>query len=319
MILHQKILKSPEKGMIPKTVKLVIISYVLVVFAGNSYAQDFQLAGTHFLMYPSSGVKESPKETEFSFKEYGAFINIPFLLKNKNTAIISGIGYGTVKVSGENLPMDDYDQLEEQLHAVYLQLGMSQKLKNNWRFTTIMRPTIASDFEDKRSSDDFILQGTAFAVKNINDHFSMGGGLAYTTRFGKPIAIPVLPLKYKIHRHTISMLFPIRSGYSYSFGKNENLKIGFKQNVNGAQFNLTTSIPSEYDASQINKVRYTRINLGGNINYQLGKFIQCEIHGGTTVRKKYTIQDISSETYQFDLEKSLFLRFGLLIVPPMLH
>ena len=310
MILFQKILKTD---------KFVIVSYLLVVFAGNINAQDFQLAGTHFLTYPSSGVKDSPKEIGFSFKEYGAFINLPFMLKNKKTAFIGGAGYGTVKVTGENLPMNGYNQLEEQLHAVYLQLGMAHKLRNNWRFTTIMRPTIASDFENKRSSGDFLPQGTAFAVKSINDHFSMGGGLAYTSRFGKPIAIPVLPLKYKIHRHNISMLFPIRSGYSYSFGKNENLKIGFKQTVNGGQFNLTTSIPSEYDASQINKVRYTRINLGGNINYQLGKFIQLEMHGGTTVRRKYTILDISNETHQFDLDKSLFLRFGILIVPPILH
>ena len=150
----------------------------------------------------------------------------------------------------------------------------------------------------------------------INEDFRIGGGFAYTARFGKPFIVPILPLNYEKDKHSINMVFPIESKYTYSVGTNEKLKVGFKQSLNGAQFNITTSIPTDIYIAQLDKIRYTRVNVGGTVEYQITKLVQFEIYVGTSTRRRYNLLDSSGKTYQFDLNESPFLNFGLTVVLP---
>ncbi len=83
------------------------------------------------------------------------------------------------------------------MHAFYYQLMLFHKLKADWSLLINLKSTIASDFEERLSGDDFVLQGAGIAIKKMNEHFRVGGGFAYTIRFGKPKAVPVLSLNYK--------------------------------------------------------------------------------------------------------------------------
>ena len=192
----------------------------------------------------------------------------------------------------------------------------AHQLNNSWRLLINLRPTLASDFEHSLSADDFVLQGIGFALKKVNEHFSIGGGIAYTMRFGKPFAVPVLPLNYKKGKHNISALLPIKLTYKYSLDNKEKLSVGFKHKVNGAQFNITAPNIEIYDVPEIDKISYTRANIGATINYNITKFVQLELYGGASVRRQYNLLDKSNKTHEFNFKEAPFVQFGITLVPP---
>ena len=153
-------------------------------------------------------------------------------------------------------------------------------------------------------------------MKQVNEEFSIGGGLAYTMRFGKPFAVPVLPLNYKKGKHSISALLPIKSTYNYNLGKKEKVSIGVKHLVNGAQFNITAPNTANYDIPEVDKISYTRTNIGAVLNYDITKFLHFQVYGGASIRRQYELIDVSQKTHKFDLTESPFIQFGISVLPP---
>lgn len=289
---------------------------IAILYGVQAFAQDIEIAGISSVFYPNTGLKGSDNSAEVSFQEYGAFINIPYKFKNKKTVLVNGLGYGWIESSSSGLSFLETGKNKEQLQAIYYQLMFAHQLNNSWRLLINLRPTLASDFEHSLSADDFVLQGIGFALKKVNEHFSIGGGIAYTMRFGKPFAVPVLPLNYKKGKHNISALLPIKLTYKYSLDNKEKLSVGLKHIVNGAQFNIATPKIEKYHIPEIDKISYTRANIGATINYNITKFVQLELYGGASVRRQYNLLDKSNKTHEFNFKEAPFVQFGITLVPP---
>lgn len=285
------------------------------IFMATIDAQEFEFAGISLVSYPKSGLKSNDNPAEFSFQEYGAFINMPYKLKNKKTIIINGLGYGRVEIKGSDLPYLNYNVNRENLNAVYYQLVIAHKLNTDWRLIVGLKPTLASDFNKNLSFEDFVFQGMGFALKQVNERFSIGVGVAYTMRFGEPFAVPLLPINYKKGKHNIKAMLPVKSSYNYYLGNKEKLSIGIKYAINGALFNISTSDMELQDVPEIDKITYSRFNFGAVINYNITKSLQFEIYGGTSARRQYHLIDVLSNTHKFDLNNTPFFQFGVVLLP----
>lgn len=299
--------------------KLGFVVILILFFTKDSNAQDLDLVKIGYVNYPGTGIKEGEGDVEHSFQEFGASFNIPYKLKNKKTAIVNGFSYGWIENTTVNLPINELEHNKEQLHALTYQLMIAQKLSEKWRLIINLRPTIASDMETKISSDDFVLRGGAFAINKINEYLSLGGGVASTMRFGQPQVIPLILFNYKKGKHSIKALLPVKSAYNYSLGSKEKLKIGLMHHINGAQFNITAPEVEKYGFPEIDKIRYSRANIGATINYMLTKFIHFKVYGGASVRRKYELLDEANTTHLFDLKEAPFIQFGISIVPPRMN
>lgn len=288
---------------------------ISVIFMATLNAQDFEFAGIGSVTYPKSGLKSNDNPAEFSFQEYGAFINMPYKLKNEKTIIINGLGYGREEIKGSDLPYLNYNMNRENLNAIYYQLVFAHRLNTDWRLIVGLKPTLASDFKKNLSFQDLVFQGMGFALKQVNERFSIGGGVAYTMRFGKPFAVPVLPINYKKGKHDITAMLPVKSSYKYYLGKKEKLSIGIKHVINGAQFSISNSDMDLQDVPEIDKISYSRFNLGAAINYDITQSLRFEIYGGTSARRQYHLIDVLSNTHKFDLNNTPFLQFGVVLLP----
>ena len=151
----------------------------------------------------------------------------------------------------------------------------------------------------------------AMVTKRINTKLLIGGGLAYTTRFGYPLVMPVVPIKYKSKKHRINALLPIK--FIYAFQVNPEVDIGFKGVVNGANFNITGY---SNDVAEINKVNYTRGNIGPVIYYKPKKIFTIEVSGGISTNRTYRLVDIEDNTYNNTASTEAFFNIGLVIKPP---
>ena len=285
------------------------ITFVIVLFANYTNAQDFKLANVKYANYPSSEIKNDSGSQEISFQEFGAFINFPKQLKNHKTILVNGFGYGFVEASLDNSLFSTNDN-NDILQTYYYQFYLLHQWNKKWNLTLNLTPTLASDFEAKLSSDDFIFQGAITATRKFNTKFKLGGGLAYSARLGSPQFIPLVNLHYKNNKYEINALLPIKAKYTYSLLPSDKLDFGVKYNLSGANFNVN-SIDNNID-----KINYSRANFGVVAQYQLTNMLRLEAFGGLSARGTYGIIDNDDTIYDFDSESAPFFSIGISLVPP---
>nr|WP_256367564.1 DUF6268 family outer membrane beta-barrel protein [Lentimicrobium sp. S6] len=269
------------------------------------------MAGFKYAHYPKSQMKDVSGNQETSFNEYGFFINVPTILKKDNTIMVNGLGYGQVQASMYNYPTINTDVLRKKLEVVYYQFSLIHKWNDKWMLAISLKPTLSSDFEDKLSVDDFVFQGGAFITRKFNDKLKIGAGVVNSTRWGSPIVVPTINIHYKHNRHTINAILPISAKYTYSFLPSKKLNLGLGYGRNGADFNV-------YDSNfpELDKINYSRANVGMIGNYQLTKILRFEISGGISTGRTYRLVDQNQNLHNFDSKAAPYLNLGIVLVPP---
>lgn len=291
--------------------KAVAVSFGLFLILHVGYSQDFKLAGIHFGYYPRSEVKDVSGNQEASFYEFNAFLNFPMQFKNDKTALINGVGYGFVEATLHNRASLQTIKDNKKLQAFYYQLTLAHKWNDKWTLLVNLRPTIASDFEEKISSDDLVFQGLIMATRTINYKFKIGAGVVNSIRLGSPRVFPVVNMHYKNNRHNINALLPLNIKYTYSLKLKEKLKLGVKYSRNGANFNILAN-----DMTEIDKINYSRANIGLLANYHLTKILRLEAYGGISTGRIYRLVDVNKNVSDFDSKSAPFFNIGIVLVSP---
>ncbi len=293
----------------------LVISNFLILFVCKGYAQNPQLAGVSYVSYPKSGLKDTDKNSQITFHEFGGFVRVPYLFKNNKTIMINGISYAYVQSDISHTKVDLEGVNSEVFQVISYQTIIAQKLKNNLSFVFSLMPTIASDFEEAITSDDFIMQGSIMLSKKKKECFSYGLGVANTMRLGNIFLLPIVQLNYKNHQHSINALLPVKFDYIYTLDHKEKWMIGFRELANGGNINITASYNTS-NVSEIDKVNYSRINMGPVVYYNINKFMQFQAIVGMSVRRKYNLQDAESRTEKIDLKNTPFFQVGIFLIPP---
>lgn len=297
------------KGIIIQKASAIIFCFLLSL--NNVYSQDFKLAGIHYAHYPNSAIKDVSGNQETSFHEFGAFVNFPKKFKNDKTALINGVGYGFVEVTMNNFPSLQTSEYQKKLQVFYYKLTLAHKWNEKWSLLVNLKPTIASDFEEKISTDDLVFQGGFIATRTINNKFKIGAGVVNSTRWGSPIVLPVVNMHYKYNRHNLNALLPMNIKYTYSLLPEEKLKLGVKYARNGANFNILAS-----DMSEIDKINYSRANIGLLANHQLTKILRLEAYGGISTGRINRLVNVYENVRDFDSKTAPFFNVGIVLVSP---
>ena len=283
--------------------------FFFFIFLKASYAQDSKLAGIKYANYPKSEIKNDSGNQEISFQEFGVFVNFPKKLKNDKTVLVNGFGYGFVEASLDN-SLFSTNESEKKLQTFYYQVTLLHQWNEKWNLAVNLKPTLASDFEAKLNSEDFIFQGAVTATRKFSSTFKLGGGLAYSARLGNPQLIPLVNLHYKNNKHEVNAVLPINAKYTYSLLPSDKLELGVKYNLNGGNFNVHS------DDNRIDKINYSRANFGVVGQYQLTNMLRLEAFGGLSAERTYSIIDSDNTTYDFDSESAPFFNIGIVLVPP---
>ncbi len=287
-----------------------VIGLCVLLFVTNVNGQDFKLGGLKYAYYPQSEIKKGNNGEKTSFNEFGFLINIPKKLKNDSTILINGIGYGSVNATMYNFLGAPSNKYDKKMEVFYYQATLLHQWKKDWTFVVNLQPTLASDFEEKLSIDDFVLQGAVLVTKKMNDKIKLGGGIAHSTRWGSPIVVPTFSFFYKNKKHTVNALLPASCVYTYSMLPKNNLKLGVKFITNGANFNISS------DFSKINKLNYSRANIGLIAMYQPRKIFRFELHTGISTNRIYRLVDDNLNVTTFDSKAEPFINIGFSIVLP---
>lgn len=284
---------------------LSVFSFSVLIAQG----QDLKLLDVGYARYPAASIKDNPNEAEVGFEEYKVGLKIPMVLKDRKWILLHGLQYALVRPAFDS----QIGRGEESLHFISYALSVIKPLKNDFRLIGTLQPAISSQLDKSISGDDFLYLGALSISKKVSEDINWLMGLAFTSRFGRPLAIPLFGYNRKWERFRLNVLLP--NGVSAQWlSINSKWEYGFRLGLNGSQFNL-----SDTNMQQIEHVRFSRINLGPSINYGLREGLYLQVFGGISVRRTYTITSKVAPDQGFGSDNGAFFAVSLFFRPLFLN
>lgn len=165
------------------------------------------LEHVRYTMYPRMSIGSAPDPSlanlHGDLHELDAQLLYPAVLRSGDTTLLAGFNYTythyalsglTDLVSKTN--SGDVVRLQpvpSDLHALVLVFGLVQRLAAKWTLVLQLKPGVFGDF---RTFDQgaISLQGIGLFTYRPSARFSVGLGFAYQSKFGTPLAVPLLEL-----------------------------------------------------------------------------------------------------------------------------
>ncbi|MEM9936783.1 MAG: DUF6268 family outer membrane beta-barrel protein [Bacteroidota bacterium] len=277
----------------------------------NTIAQDFELFKIHSTYYPSQSVSESTTDGEVGFWEWSGQLAIPQLLEKQQLVLIHRLGYTNLRVDTEGIFTNTSSEATKNYHTIIYNLSVIKILNPNWKLLVNISPTLASDFNESLHGDDFLFQASGLLMNTKREKFQYGLGLAYTTRFGRQIVIPMGMIKYNTPKMTLDAFLPNK--LSLMFNTHKTFNYGFEAALDGGLFNNNSE--SQVVNNLINKAGYSRINIGPTVSVKLKDAMKIYLVGGMAVGRRLEFIDTADETFDRTPENGPFIKVGFSFSP----
>ncbi len=267
----------------------------------------FTIASINQYQYSNSDLKSSYLNRGVKINEFRASAQIAIPFNKGKSYIFNGWDYIKVNSLADKLTPEEF--YHNQYKSITCNLGIINNFKNYWSLLFIISPSIASDFKESLSNDDFTLGISAMASKRYNEFFEYGIGFSFNTRFKYEMYLPLLSLKYKKGRHELSALLPLQLSAFYCF---KYYKIGFEgrlfENYYNADNDLATNI-------NMDKFGFSKVNFGPKIQVQLYHALHFNVATGITVFNELTsLNKRGARTEITAAKNKLFYNFGLSVL-----
>ena len=287
------------------SIKLVLI---LLLTAKSVNAQEkIDLFGISFTHNPNVGLKDPANSQleglDLSVTELDAFLKYPIKLKNEKTILINTLKWHFVKAPFDDLPADR--SFEANLHSIQYDFTVRHKLSEKWIGIVSLSPTLASNFKNGISGDDFFFQGMVGFKYQQNRFMSYGAGVSYTNGFGEPKTVPILLFDYKTDRIKISIKAPVSASFKY---KSKKVSYGLDAKLEGGQYNLASNNNSGSITSNNETVKFSRYNIGPAIGWNFDKNYRFEVSAGISLKRTLKAVDNNGIETDYDLDNGLFLK-----------
>lgn len=266
----------------------------------------FPLFSTSYSHYPKSDLGSGEVEID----ELATVMNIAFPVKPKKTYISVRFVHTYFKLKTDfNNP---YYRVKENFQSFEFGGGLIKVLPKRWRLVTTFSPTLASDFRTKIHKDDWIFRSNILATKRANINSSFTFGLLFTTRFGKPLVLPMLGYTHKKNDWTTHILLP---GFATIRKKlKNNFQAGLKMTINSNVYNADLRHYAFHN-NDYNRLAFTRILLGPELLIPIYKDVYFQLTGGFSFNNVFDTQDIDlNEGVNFDAKTRPFLSFGITVL-----
>ncbi|PCI34817.1 MAG: hypothetical protein COB60_05670 [Flavobacteriaceae bacterium] len=271
--------------------------------------EDFDIVSLSYVNYGKSEFKKDNQVGEVGFSEFRFSYTTTKLLNNRKTVLIHGLEFTNLKPDFSEVP--NSSPITRNFYSAAYRFGIINPIgKKGWRYSLGLKPTLASDFEEGGvSSEDFILQASVLFSKRASENFKYGFGVSFNTRFGQKQILPIFQLVYKKNNWTTFAYLPAYLGHFYNFNSS---KLGLSINLNGNNYNFHNTNTSGLD---LDKLSYSRVNIGPEYEIKITKKIKLNLNGGVTIANKLDWLNGNDDS-ELDLspENKFFFKLGFKLV-----
>lgn len=284
---------------------ILIILYALL--SQTMFAQLTDLARLEYSFIPKSN-------SEDQYTRLRLLVNYPLEL-GKDRYLVVGAEYNRIILNLE----DEYpfeNALLETINIIELSVGYTFKISKNWRLGFQLNPRIASTLTEKITSDDFFINGGAFAIndhtkdENVKRPYRLILGLTYNSTTGIPFPLPFISYYRRISDNWSFTAGVPKSNLRYYLNKNNMLQ-GFV-GLDGYFAHLQK--PQAVLGKQIDNISLSVVVGGLGYEYLIGKNLVAYLYSGYTFRLNNTLRDKNrNEVFKLDDVNAFYLRTGIKI------
>lgn len=268
--------------------KTICAFTLFLFFVATSFAQEVQLAGIDYTYYPKADSKEG--NDKIDYQEMSAFIQYPILLNNKKDILVNKLSYGLVAPTLHS-PLDGkMNKISENYHSIGYGLSWIHIFNSKWLLLASANVSIDSDLHEKLSGDDFVVGTFGLVRYTIDKNLKIGLGVTYSTTLGEPLWLPVGEAEYTDDKMSVALVFPVKASVMMK-ANNKKLRYGVSGNIGGNNFNLGNFTSAE--GLEVDKVRYSRINVGPLVEYDIADGFTLSSSVGVTTNRilKFEVAD----------------------------
>jgi hypothetical protein len=288
---------------------------LLPIVTCNLFAQQIFGISAGYEVFPFASLADPPPEAqdlEIETTSWSAGAAFPFDFTNGKFMILNQFNYKRVDFNYHNFPDNDPDI--DQAQSIEYTAFLIDSLSPQWKMVAILSPGFASDFEAQLSSDDFTFQGAFGFIRRFNENFSFGFGAAYIRDFGPPLPLPFLYFDWdKSENLSVTGIVPNNLDVIYVLNPRIDLGLSFK--VSGNRYHGN---PSKFDDQQGNPIKnpqmeYSEGTISPTVQMHFLEWLHLNIEGGFAFYRNFRFLDGDEEEESFDLEKTSYLRVGIIL------
>jgi len=268
-------------------------------------AQLTDLARLEYSFIPKSN-------SEDQYTRLRALVNYPIKIKEDSYLII-GAEYNRIILNLEDeYPFDT--SLLETINIIDLNIGFTFKTSEKWRLGFKFNPRIASTLTQSITSDDFFLNGGAFAITDRTKDdtakrpYRLILGLTFNATTGVPFPLPFVSYFRRVNENwSFSAGIP-KSNVKYFFTESSMLQTFIGLDGYFAHLQESPTI----DGKQAENISLSVAVGGLGYEYCFTKHLVAYLYAGYTFRLNNVLRDENrDEVFKLDDINAFYLRTGI--------
>jgi hypothetical protein len=324
--LNVGITKQKESRM-NSTVRTMIILLLLTCLLTQvrpigAYAQDMrkevQDEFEYFFMestyLPESNLDNPPDVLEGAknnVTNFRAALSVPAVMRDGWLLLVNEFSVGMLNFAYMHPPPGREDFLPDNVYTLGYMLRARGHVKKRFWIAAEGGPVLASDMKGI-DEDHFNIEGGLVLQKKYRDWTTVGIGLFYTYRLGKPKLLPAVDICYRWRdRFEMNLYFPRRGEMWYRL--NDVLDVGVKGELLGNRYVMgSDKVFITGRSIKGTRLCYSVLNVGPAVSVRFaGRFFVC-VNVGAELNHRFKIEDENGdEIASLNLEKDFYGRIGL--------
>jgi hypothetical protein len=294
------------KGIMKKASGFFLLVLLLIVTINPILAQTPDVFRIEYMLMPdNSGDVETSR--------IKLVLNVPIALREKKDYLILGAEYNRYNFEVPDDLFPNSNDLSK-FHVVDVNMAYMYKLSEKWRIIGVVTPRWSSNFVEELQQDDFNMNYTVGAYKNIKDvekPFILVLGISYNGTSPIDVPLPFLFYEKRFHPNWSYVLGVPKSGMKYftkkgHFFQTELFLDGYYVNIQNNILlpgnNLSTDVSS------------TALLLTLGYQYKITKDMSVYLIGGHSLFQNGVLRDQErNDIFTLNDEAGLYFRTGFRI------
>jgi len=286
--------------------KSLLLHFLIVLIPTVGMAQIRDVARIDYTSLPMSDATE--------MQRFKATLNAPIPMKKEGRYFFIGSDYSNLNLQLRQRTDLDLEKVRE-LHKLNINLGYTEKWKNDWRFGLSVSPEFSTNESLKQLSTSFmaVTAQLLFVKDNTENNavekpYKLLVGLTYSSNSTLPFPLPLVSYYRKFSSNWSYSLGAPKSNLQYFFSQADRLKL-FTQ-LDGFNSMLTNAADAQGD-HEVDRLNVTLILSGLQYEHYFTKHLQAYARAGYIWSERIKFRDGKNDVLQLTGPNRLYLRTGI--------
>ncbi len=298
----------------PKTAVILLLLSIASFFPEpGAHAEKLELLSFDYELVPEPDLEHTSTEEEelrIVAHTYSLKFALPVLLDGTSTAVLNSFTLRTLHQVYHNVEAAGLVYTPDDLYTFKYGLVFLQKLSPQWRLAVLVQPSLLSDLVDVDRHHIRLRAGFMF-TRTVSERFSYSIGGGYSDDYGEEKVLPVVQLKWTDRQHW-DLMVDLPQKFSIWYLLSDRWRTGIQAKVTGAHFRIGHNINLERGSTGGGRVKYSILNIGPSLRYNLYKGVNLTFNTGTSIYRKFEVFDRDGNLIEDpNAEQSLFFKVGI--------